>query len=194
MVDVPLVTPAHLRILSVFCDSDPGPMFQRLELPALECLDVRHLYYHEAPPASPVDLKDLLVRSSCRLKKFIFVDQDAEECKVLDYLCLPSLQGITELHLSAGVEDMTIKALTIQMDTLVPHILPQLEILILKASRTSDKVLSKMIASRLSRLRVLATAMHVDKDSCVYDRAFFETLNGSGCEIYFTVIPLPVAA
>lgn len=188
ITEIAAVTLPYLHTLSLYCGSDPGALFQRLVLPAMETLDIRHMHYPGAPTPPACNLGDLLSRSSSPLKSLTLVDRYAEECKILDYLRLPSIQRITELHLSANIGDPTMKLLTSQPSTQAPTNLSNLKALHLRSSCTSNKVLSNMVASRLPHLEAFSTAMFVAKDPCTDDVAFLKNLLVHGHKVYFSLI------
>lgn len=147
----PLILP-RLQHLSFLGCIESTPFFNRLTLPSLISLEITNTnpYSHDAR-RSCVSFRNLLRRSACRLEKFRFLNPIIDADDLHDYLSAPQLHSLQELDLEVPITDQTIITLTPDIDGATrPYLLPNLEVISIEETRTSDGRISDMILSRLS--------------------------------------------
>ena len=179
----PMVVP-KLRDLKLVTYSELyGTIFDYLIIPRLVCLETRHMY--DFPTTASLSyFSDFLIRSSCRIMKFILSVRVSSEDQLLEVLASPAIQRIEELGLNAHITDRTVQSLT-RTGGCQTHLLPSLRSISLKQHHTSDGVLSDMVISRLPLLKFF-NARLPPNGGPTDDLTVIDSLREQGYDFYLT--------
>lgn len=156
----PMITHSSLKSLLIHFRTSATPFYDSLVLPSL--VDFYAIHQYDYPPYDAAEhaLFDMIVRSSCSLRKFSFEGYRTCEDVMLAILRLPYLRSVSELRLtygtnailsllteSAGNEESNPKG------TSSFRFMPELEDITCYRGYTDGTVLSDLLASRLPFLR-----------------------------------------
>jgi hypothetical protein len=149
----PIIHHSHLHTLKMVTVGNPGPLFDRLILPALHSFD----YYEESAAWPQVQFVSLLSRSSCSLGKLSLCFQHAH-MKDDDLIeCLHHMPSLVHLKLDlrsgAGITHKALARLTLPhpmpLDEQADYLVPGLEFMYLFLCHDiGDDVFADMVESR----------------------------------------------
>ena len=146
------ITLESLHTLTLDAAVKPGPLFEKLTLPSLQSLDLRHKYLDEHLISDFVSFQEFLIRSNCSLKTFALFDRNLKEDDLQAYISSSNLQNVTVLYLHVPISDKTIKSFVKQTDDERHEIMPFLEEMSLAIRASSDGLLAQMVTSRWTDL------------------------------------------
>lgn len=169
-----LVVLPYLSSLTVMLHQDAPHFLDFVVLPSLQTLDIRIEYPGVRRYAD--SLMHFLSHSTCNLKTFFFTIPEEYFSRCIGFA---SLSSLCELFICnwGDISDFTLKLLTHPGPaTKRGVILPNLQFIDMAGCRTSDGMVSKMIASRLKPVEigtrrdiVVAPLKHVDVSFCGYE-------------------------
>jgi len=157
-----------LHTLTLEASVETGPLFERLTLPSLRSLGIRHIHLNEDLSNNFVPFQEFLARSNCVLKTFKFYDENLDEDHLLDYISSPRLRNVTVLHLQVPISNKIITSLARQTDDGFHEIMPFLERMNLTICSSDDGLLAQMASSRWANLN--SSKIHKSLQKLVLDK------------------------
>ena len=161
-----LILLESLHTLTLEASVETGPLFERLTLPSLRSLSIRHI--DEDLSSNFVPFQEFLARSNCILETFKFYDENLDEDHLLDYISSPCLRNVTVLHLQVPISNKIITSFARQTDDGFHEIMPFLERMNLTIYSSDDGLLAQMASSRWANLN--SSQIHKSLQKLVLDK------------------------